>query len=567
MSHQLLNHKMSYSSELISARRDDVLQAYNSAKATNHRLFLEGDDKATAEYIFPNQIEDANNIVDKFYTNKRRVISIQKKTKVGADGLMIEIVKLLTTHIDDKFIVNPANVRILTGMSNAGWEKDMIDKAPNCFKDKIFHHGKLSRAELQNIRNGLFIIDEIDTGDKEYQVLHTTLKEAGVLDVKHMEEHNNRFVFISATMIKELYDLYRWGELHELYKMTIPDSYFGHKDFLEKGIVKEFYSLSSNESADKWVQEDIIMNYGTDYRVHIVRVTGKIVDVVQNACIRQGVAFRNHTSTNRLSKDEIKEFFKEPLTFHIVLGVKGFFRRANLIPNRWKLRIGATHELYTKIVDNNVQIQGLTGRMTGYWRADILGGHLTGPHRTSIKAIEEYEKTYIDPFGRNSYQTAGFKKKKGKVSANPTMLSSKHIPNLEAIELPVVNNGYEYICHSSLFDSFEKALEFLHTKQIDMDCEIKTKKSKVIHNRGGYFVTSKLLAPGKTVNDLTKDDRITYEHAKNISTSRCISSTDKGSRYLILPIYENENTLGKNVQYQVRYIKFEKPLHSVKILY
>ena len=452
--YQLSCHKMSFPSELISARREDVLQAYNSARATNHRLFLEGDDKATAEYIFPNQMEDANNIVDKFYKNKRRVISIQKKTKVGADGLMIEIAKLLTTHIDDKFVVNPTNVRILTGMSNAGWEKDMIDKAPNCFKDKIFHHGKLSRAELLNIRNGLFIIDEIDTGDKEYQVLHTTLKEAGVLDVKHMEEHNNRFVFISATMIKELYDLYRWGELHELYKMSIPASYFGHKDFLEKGIVKDFYSLSSKENADKWVQEDIITHYGTDYRVHLVRVTAKVVDVVQNACIRKGVAFRNHTSTDRLSEDEIKEFFKELLTQHIVLGVKGFFRRANLIPNRWKLRIGATHELYTKVVDNNVQIQGLTGRMTGYWRGDIEGGHKTGPHRTSIRAIEEYEKTYLDPFGTNSYQTAGFKKKKGKVLADPTMLSSKHIQNLKAVELPVVNSG-----------EFERGYEVFNTQE------------------------------------------------------------------------------------------------------
>ena len=426
--------------ELISARREEVLQAYNSAIASNRRSFLEGDDKATSEYIFPNQVEDATNIVNKFYTNNRRVISIQKKTKVGADGLMIEIAKLLTTHIDDNFVVNPTNVRILTGMSNAGWEKDMIDKAPTCFKDKIFHHGKLSRAELLNIRNGLFIIDEIDTGDKEYQVLHTTLKEAGVLDVKHMEEHNNRFVFISATMIKELYDLYRWGELHELYKMTIPTSYFGHKDFLEKGIVKEFYSLSSKEKSDEWVQEDILNHYGTDYRVHLVRITAKIVDVVQNACIRKGVAFRNHTSTDRLTEDEIKEFFKEPLTQHIVLGVKGFFRRANLIPNRWKLRIGATHELHTKVIDNNVQIQGLVGRMTGYWREDIEGGHKTGPHRTSIKSIEEYEKTYIDPFGVNSYQTAGFKKKKGKVSADPTMLSVKHIPNLDPVDLPVVKD-------------------------------------------------------------------------------------------------------------------------------
>jgi len=431
---------MSSSSELISARREDVLQAYNSAKATNYRLFLEGDDKATAEYIFPNQIEDANNIVDKFYKNKRRVISIQKKTKVGADGLMIEIAKLMTTHIDDEFVVNPVNVRIITGMSNAGWEKDMIDKAPTCFKEKIFHHGKLSRANLVNMKNNLIIIDEIDTGDKEFQVLHNTLKEAGVLDVKHMEKHNNRFAFISATMFKELYDLYRWGELHELYKMTIPASYFGHKDFLDKGIVQEFFPLNSTENADKWVQEDIITHYGTDYRVHIIRVTAKNVDVVQNACIRKGVAFRNHTSTDRLSEDEIKEFFKEPLTYHIVLGVKGFFRRANLIPNHWKLRIGATHELYTKNVDNNVQIQGLTGRMTGYWRGDIEGGHKTGLHRTSIKAIEEYEKTYEDPFGLNSYQTAGFKKKKGNVSADSTMLSPQHIQNLKAVELPIVED-------------------------------------------------------------------------------------------------------------------------------
>ena len=437
-SHQISNsNKMSYPSDLISARRESVLQAYNSARAENYLRFLEGDDKATSEYIFPNQIEDANNIVDKFYTDKRRVISIQKKTKVGADGLMIEIAKLITTHINDKFVVNPANVRIITGMSNAGWEKDMIDKAPNCFKDKIFHHGKLSRSDLTNLRNGLIIIDEIDTGDKEYQVLHTTLKEAGVLDVEHMNAYNNRFVFISATMIKELYDLYRWGELHELYKMTIPASYIGHKDFLDKKIVKEFYNLNTKENAEKWVQEDILNHYGTDYRVHLVRVNAKTVDVVHNACIRKGVAFKNHTSTDRLSEDEIKEFFKEPLTRHIVLGVKGFFRRANLIPNRWKLRVGATHELYTKKVDNNVQIQGLTGRMTGYWQDVIEGGHKTGPHRTSIKAIEEYEATYTDPFGINSYQTAGFKKKKGKVVADPTMLSAKHIENLEAIDLPV----------------------------------------------------------------------------------------------------------------------------------
>jgi hypothetical protein len=437
---------MSFPIDLISARRETVLQSYNAARAENHLRFLEEDDKATSEYIFPNQMEDAQNIVDMLYKKNRRVISIQKKTKVGADGLMIEIAKLLTTHNDDAFVVNPANVRIITGMSNAAWEKDMIDKAPNCFKDKIFHHGKLSKSDLMSINNGLIIIDEIDTGDKEFQVLHTTLEKAGILDVKHMEEHNNKFVIISATLFKELYDLYKWGELHELYKMNIPACYFGHKDFLDRGILKEFYPLNSKEAAERWVQEDIITHYGNDYRVHIVRLTtnGKIknVDFVRNACISVGVSFHNHTShkDEKLLEEEISEFFKNTINRHIVLGVKGFYRRANLIPNNWKLRIGATHELYTKIVDYNVQIQGLPGRMTGYWRNVIEGGHKTGPHRTSIKAIVEYEKNYINPFGLNSYQSSGFKKNNGQVSAVSTMLSVHNIHNLDALDLPVIKD-------------------------------------------------------------------------------------------------------------------------------
>jgi hypothetical protein len=56
---------------------------------------------------------------------------------------MIEILKLLTTHPDDDFITNIEGARIITGMSNVGWEKEMIEKAPDCFMDKIFHHGKL----------------------------------------------------------------------------------------------------------------------------------------------------------------------------------------------------------------------------------------------------------------------------------------------------------------------------------------------------------------------------------------------------------------------------------------
>jgi hypothetical protein len=423
-------------SQIIAGRREKVIQSYNAAMADNHSRFMEGDEKATAEYVFENQRVDANNIVRDYYENNRRVISISKKTKVGMDGLMIEVAKLMTTHPDDNFVVNPDNVRIITGMSNIGWEKDMKDKSPPCFKESIFHHGQLKHTNMKDLKNALIIIDEIDSGSKENQVLHTTLKEAGILDTEHMKENNNRFMFASATMLKELYDLYRWGPLHEHYKMTIPPSYIGHTDFLEKGIIQEFYPLNTQALAEKWIQEDIKTNYGKDFRIHIARVSPKTAGVLQDACIRQRIGFRNHTSDERLSPEEIRELFQEPLVNHIVIAVKGFFRRANLIPNRWKLRIGAVHEMYTKAVDNNVQIQGLPGRMSGYWRDVIEGGHKTGPYRTSIKAVQQYEMTFNDPFGPNSYKSAGFKKDVGKVSATPTMISPKNIVGLVAGDLP-----------------------------------------------------------------------------------------------------------------------------------
>jgi len=44
--------KMRRTEKIISARREDVSQSYNSAVATNRRIYLEGDVKAIAEYIF-----------------------------------------------------------------------------------------------------------------------------------------------------------------------------------------------------------------------------------------------------------------------------------------------------------------------------------------------------------------------------------------------------------------------------------------------------------------------------------------------------------------------------------
>lgn len=427
------NRNVITEADLIAARRESVKHSYESAVAINRLKHFEGDVMATSEYVYSDQAGDSSKIVDMFYDGKLRVVSVQKKVKLGADGLMIYLATLLATHPDDTFVINPANIRIITGMSNVAWERDMKAKSPTFLKDKIFHHGQLKHAKLRGVTNGLIIIDEVDVGDKEFQELHKLLDLAGLLDIDNLVSKNNRFVLISATMLKTLRDLHGWGELHGSMRMTIPPNYIGHKDFLDAGIVKEFYAMNTPENVDRWIREDILERYRTDYRVHLVRGSDKHLDIIRAPCERAGIYFRKNICLDKMSEDEECELYEKSITGHVVLGVIDLLRRANLIPNPRKLRIGAVHEQYVGSVDISVQIQGLVGRMCGYWRDIVIDEkYLTGPYRTSIQAIEEYEAAYADPYGPVTYQAAGFRIRDGVMkTTKETMLSAKHVKGLD----------------------------------------------------------------------------------------------------------------------------------------
>ena len=410
----------------INNKREYVFNDYRNAQIDNEELFKKGLPSATVEYIYPNQKDDAFQITHLFYTKNIRVISIVKRTKVGMDGLMIEIAKNMSTHSDDDFVLDFKNIFFITGMSNVSWETEMKNKIPNCFRENVLHHGKLQQLtkKLNNIKNALIIIDEIDTGDKEDQKLHTILKESKILDIKYMEDNNIRFIFVSATMIKELHELYKWGDKHHGVFMSIPPSYIGHGELLEKGIIKEYYQINNLQNAEKWIKEDIIQHYDKDFRVHIIRSDKTNINYIRDACIKHNIEFKNHTSDDRIDQLDLSNIFNS-ITKHIVIAVKGFYRRANLIPNDWKIKIGATHERCVIKHDTNVQIQGLTGRMTGYWKDIINNEHKTGPYRTSIKAVKEYEEFYKNPISNIEYHT----------SNSNTFLAPHNINNLDEINI------------------------------------------------------------------------------------------------------------------------------------
>ena len=131
-------------------------------------------------------------------------------------------------------------------------------------------------------------------------------------------------------------------------------------------------------------------------------------------------------------------------------------------------------------------------------------------------------------------------------------------------EFKTLGEAYECIIHPGLFTSFAQAQRFLATKGREMDTKKKETKKGAIHRPDGYAVSSKLLKPGQTVEDLKAEDRVIISQATNpqavgyIPAGRCISSTDKGSRYLIIPVYDNMETAPNKEEYQVRYISFRR---------
>jgi hypothetical protein len=122
------------------------------------------------------------------------------------------------------------------------------------------------------------------------------------------------------------------------------------------------------------------------------------------------------------------------------------------------------------------------------------------------------------------------------------------------------NKDYEYVKHPISFETYDLAINFLRSVKEEMRVRsIQPNKKMVMHSvEEGYIVTSKLLKQGKTVADLTKEDIITLIKLNDIPLGRSISSTNKGSRYLIIPYYEDENSPPESVRFQVRYLKYKE---------
>lgn len=486
----------------LAALRNHAQRCFDAAQSTNEQAFLEGKVEASERYVFPNQSEDAKRIIECFFNDRKlRAIIVQKLTKVGALGLIYDILRRFSTHPDDGFVVPYKNLYVLTGMSNRIWQDDIVENAPSCFKKNMLHRSQFNRIDknsLTTIRNAVILIDEIDTGDKPEQMLHSLLERTGLMDLEEMQRRNVRFILVSATALKQIHCMHFWGEYHATIRMTIPESYVGHKEFKDRGILRQYYPMKNKESILKWIKEDILDNYENDFRVHLVRVDNKNTDLIKTLCKEHNIRFVERNCESVMPNTAYKALF-DHRACHVVLAVKGMMRRADLIPNKHKYEIGAVMERYTKNPDYNVLIQGLVGRMTGYWREKLDSGHRTGPYRLDTSAVDEYVKAYDDPLGDHRYRCSGYRRnnRTGLLELNsPTLVSPECVRNLPNVQAVVKRATRHQIVWSTTdsghrsFTSIEEALEFAHkTLKLSKNTKL-IKNMQKLPTEGRFYKTN-----------------------------------------------------------------------------
>lgn len=388
----------------------------------------------------------------------------------------------------------------------------------------------------------------LDEGDKFIKPIDSTFKPL-------VDEYENVNVYCITATPKKLFDVYKLMNVFPIENTTTPN-YHGWNDneitLVDHVPGNDFVRHVLDECAK------VLIVPGSKWFIPAGH-TKKSHTAVKDICIERGIAtfivngegiqlyfpnkifhiFNKDEELNTLLKKIYKQYhldnFPVAITGNICIG-----RGISIVSEDFMFDCGIL-----SLCNNQQEASQNSGRLKG----NIKGFSTYKPFKVfTTKHFDEVAKEWENK-SRGLAELAFKRAEEGQ----STIITKN--------EFKTVGENFEYIVHDELFISYADAQRFLVTKQREMNTKTKASKKCVIHSSEatrGYMVTSKLLKGGKSVEDLSYEDVLTIEKAKAIAPSTCISSTDKGSRYLILPVYENESTPANKAKYQVRYISFKK---------
>jgi len=404
--------------QLIGDEKEDNEDDEFILKAEMNKL-----ERSGTSLIHHNQRQAANDIISEFTQDRGTLLVLAVgKTQSGKTGVMSSLIMNATNTTIDGY-VPVANVFVITGLSSNEWKDQTKARLPQILRENVFHCSELNKGFAKKIKgkkNILIIVDEIQIACKVDQSLHNSFKK--LLDTKYMIETDIKIVEFSATPNGTYGNLEYWKGHYKTVKVQPGEGYVGHEELYEQGRIHQCQDLTIPENVQK-LYETIKSKFDSP-KYHIIRtkVGGGQDECVSvfKSIIHDEFNYLYHDSRNLESIDvylDPKKGGKEP-DKHTVIFIKEMARCAKTYTKDF---IGVWYERCVNSFNDDVAVQGLAGRATGY---DDNGVSII---YTNIESMERYIDLWKKDFSCAvawDSNTTKYSKKKNMTISTKTLNSS-----------------------------------------------------------------------------------------------------------------------------------------------
>lgn len=379
------------------------------------------------QLTYPNQQEAAQKVIQAFQEGKHLAILVAQPG-AGKTGVMLEVCRQLTTHIDDDMCVPVENAYVLSGMSDVQWKNDMQRSMIPSFKDNIRHRGEISKIQgrISVLKNGFIANDECHIASGCKMKMATMFQSTGLVNVEYAIGNSIRVLQVSATPDAVLWDLKAWGTKAQTIKLAPGPAYKGFRVMLNEGRIRKAPTFDSIESVHTFLQswQDRYASCPTK-KYFPIRLLGKstvLMGWMNTVAQRLGWKRFQYDSEERV--DDIDTRMKSAPDAHTIIFIKGFWRASKRIE---RTHVGGCLEEPPRGRNDTSAAQGLIARFCNTYEYE--GVELDHPewrplHYGDVVAIESYLSWFEGgcDYKTSDYSSTTLKSKGGKVTTRPTMV-------------------------------------------------------------------------------------------------------------------------------------------------
>ena len=315
--------------------------------------------------LHSNQIQFGKDIQKLFLDRSIHTILAAALTQSGKTGSMLAAIHFCL--ISPSLAIPIQNVFIITGHSSNEWVTQTRERFPSVMSSNILHRNSLKPfiSKLKTLSNVLIFVDETQIASLKGQSIHNAFLAAGISEID-LYKRDIKMVLVSATpnsCIKRFIPA-RIG--YAISFMNPGGGYTSVFDLIRLNRVFQYKDLCGYDIKSGKINPDAFLNVlelapllGKIPKFHIIRTHHSFLqDITVNHFKR---AF---PSSAFILNPTSFDFLSSPPSIHSFIFIKERLRCSTTIH---KDHLGILYERFSKRVSHSAIIQGLAGRITGYY--------------------------------------------------------------------------------------------------------------------------------------------------------------------------------------------------------